>query len=124
MHKDGQRELKYTRLNGLSVNPIMLEIDADDRTNTVCAICNKDYISRKSYRAHMNTAHKDGKREPANVREKIDPNVVPIWVDQNNYCRSCGISYSSNCTYQEHIRRIHRDVLKKSKQLPSSSPTS
>lgn len=86
LHKDSGKEPIYTRLKGRSVNPITFEIDVGDLNNTICTICDKEYNSRKTYKAHMNRAHKDGKREPATIGGKINVNVVPIWGDPNNYC--------------------------------------
>lgn len=82
--------------------------------------CERYYPSRRYYLGHMAKYHKDGKREPivdGMIKQRMDPNIIPIWKDPNNYCRSCKQAYAHQEAYQRHIKKFHSDVLQQEIQL-------
>lgn len=108
------------------VNSIMVEMDAGNPKNKRCTICDREYINRYTYRKHMLTIHKDGKREAVSrSRDKgrVNPNIIPIWDDPNSYCRSCNQTFSTKWSYRKHIKTQHSKVLQESVRLSSSNPT-
>lgn len=90
------------------VTALIAEMDAGNKKNKTCRICDKEYGCRSSYKSHMNLVHKDGNREQP---------VVPIWDDPNPYCRSCKRTFSTRQAYNIYVKSIHKKVLIQAIQL-------
>lgn len=108
--------------------PIIMEIDARHPNNKRCTICEREFANRYSYIRHMDTIHKDGKREPRwNLQKEEKQALVIVWFhlwdDPNNYCRSCRRAYGNKYSYQRHLKAIHRNVLQESMKLATLSST-
>lgn len=67
IHKDDNKEPSAAIRNSHRINnsnPIMVEMDAGNHHNKWCTICDRVYRCRSAYVLHMNTIHKNGRREP------------------------------------------------------------
>lgn len=96
------------------ISPLMAEMDAGDENNKKCTICDWEYSDRSNYRKHMNSIHKNGKREPvAQVMNRLKLESIIAEIDagdhNNTRCTICGTYYNSRHHYKDHIGRTHKD---------------
>jgi hypothetical protein len=111
------RDIHKLKLTPLQENAIYIPDMAEnyeDPENRSCTICKRRYFNRTSYRLHVRTVHKNGKKmvpPPPVGKSRVNPDVQPDPNDPNFYCRSCKTTYGRKYGNIRHIRMFHASVL-------------
>lgn len=79
--------------------------------------------TRKNYVRHMNTVHKNGKKEPGvMIQSRLRANALLAEIDAGNQdsmrCTICERDYSDRYIYRKHVYRYHKDGKKEPAALP------
>lgn len=88
IHKDrkGESVAHWKIRRRTEITSVIAEMNAANNENTKCIICKSTYKNRYSYKKHMYSAHRNGKREPlpmkilkqGSIRVSYQYGMIPI----------------------------------------------